>query len=103
MAISLSLEGSELRNRISAPSCWMMLPMPGLRSQTLNGPPNGPGLEAAEFFTAARGPERMASARTRCSGVKFSSGISLNRRWSSACVVVFESFMAIPGFGKAQT
>src|SRR5687767_11599567 len=62
----------------------MMSPTPGLRSQTLNGPPSGPGLAADEFFTAERGPDRILSATFFCSGVSSSRGISLNRRGSAA-------------------
>ncbi len=80
----------------------MRLPIPGLRSQTLNGPPSGPGLAADEFFTAARGPDRIASATFFCSGVSSSTGISLNRRLSATALLA-GLLMVIPFSGKAES
>ena len=51
----------------------------------------GPGFAAEEFFTALRGPERIASASARCSGLRSSGGICLNRR--GAAVVIDHSLV----------
>lgn len=63
----------------------------------------GPGFDAPELASFARGPDLIASESARCSGVNSASGINLKRRLSAAPVSYLGWLMFIPRLAKYET